>query len=118
MTENEALQKAIDEYKENLRQEKLRLELSNYSATLRKTIEENVRDIELEIKWLEEIQQFRAIGTIDEFNALKEKNEPKKIIGIDSRMQSLHCPSCNDWFGIEIRKGMKFCPNCGQALET
>lgn len=49
---------------------------------------------------------------------LLEKNEPKKVIGIESGLQSLHCPSCSDWSGFEIKKGMKFCPNCGQALET
>ena len=66
----------------------------------------------------DELEVYREIGTIEEFKALKEKDEPKKVIGIESGLQSLHCPSCSDWSGFEIKKGMKFCPNCGKALET
>lgn len=29
------------------------------------------------ISCLEELEQYRAIGTVEEFKALKEKNEPK-----------------------------------------
>lgn len=45
---------------------------------------------EIAIKALEEIKQYRAIGTIEEFKALKEKNEPKKPI----RNDECTCPSC------------------------
>lgn len=71
MTENEKLKETIAEYKESSRLEKNSLKFSNYSKGLRGTIEENIRDIELEIKWLEELQQYRAIGTIEEFKAYK-----------------------------------------------
>lgn len=71
MIENERLQETIDEYKENLIQERLRLKRHNYSEPLRNTIEENNRDIELAIKWLEELQQYRAIGTIDKLETYK-----------------------------------------------
>ena len=33
---------------------------------------------------LEEVKAYRAIGTIEEFKALKEKNEPKKPIELDN----------------------------------
>jgi hypothetical protein len=36
--------------------------------------------IDMAIKALEEIQQYRAIGTIEEFKDLKEKSAPKKPI--------------------------------------
>lgn len=45
---------------------------------------------------LEEIQQYRAIGTVEELQALKEKNEPKKVVKCDT---SYKCPICNSWVG-------------------
>lgn len=33
------------------------------------------------IGYLEEIQEYKAIGTVEEFKALKEKDEPKKTNG-------------------------------------
>lgn len=68
------------------------------------------------IQALEGIQQYRAIGTIKEFKALKEKNEEKRVIGIDAHLLTRHCPSCSEWMGFEIKRGMKYCPNCGQKL--
>lgn len=58
---------------------------------------------------LTEIQQYRAIGTVDEFKALKEKNTPKKVA-----YQGEHekCPNCGSFhvFG-------KHCTECGQAVD-
>lgn len=63
---------------------------------------------EVAITALLEIQQYRAIGTIDEFKALKEKAEPKKVA-----YQGEHekCPTCGSFrvFG-------KYCTGCGQRL--
>lgn len=58
------------------------------------------------VKALEEIQQYRAIGTVEEFKALKEKNEAKKPIDI-SRVRD-----CEGYIGL-IGK----CPCCGEILE-
>ena len=38
----------------------------------------NIDAVCMGIKALEEIQQYRAIGTVEEFKALKAKAEPKK----------------------------------------
>lgn len=74
---------------------------------------------EIAIKALEEIKQYRAIGTIEEFKALKEKNEPKKPI----RNDECTCPSCGTHNEI-IKKRRNtvafdtvYCWHCGQALE-
>ena len=82
------------------------------------------------------MRKFEAIGTIEEFKALKEKSEPKKpkksgvtdsngifhaINGINGVPYDL-CPTCEinlctDGFFSRDKKKMKCCENCGQALD-
>ena len=67
------------------------------------------------IKALEELQQYRAIGTIEEFKDLKEKSEPKKIkyeeyCGFSDPV----CSECKR----DIDSEDKYCRWCGQALKT
>ena len=57
---------------------------------------------------LDEIRQYRAIGTVEEFKALKEKNEPKK-------MDRYYCPICRHYF--EDGEVHNYCPRCGQKLD-
>lgn len=76
------------------------------------------------IKALNEIQQYREIGTVEECREAMEKQSQKKCI-IDSCPDHTHykCPSCGQ---IELsiykhgfpRLGRitKYCENCGQAL--
>ena len=66
---------------------------------------------------LEEIQtifaectEYEANGTIEEFKALKEKNEPKKPI---DRIAYCDCPRCGE---VDIL-GYPYCPICGQKLD-
>lgn len=78
--------------------------------------------IEEAIKALEEIQQYREIGTVEECREATEKHKPKKCIE-DSCPDHTHykCPSCgkiqktkydNSTFGCILNN----CSNCGQAL--
>lgn len=62
---------------------------------------------------LQEYPKFKAIGTIDEFKDLKEKNEPKKA-DYDNYDELYMCPACEKRVG----KHQKYCWNCGQAFET
>lgn len=69
------------------------------------------------IKALEDLEQYRAIGTIEEFKALKEKSVARKIRG--TRFEEAICPRCESelfdtyWaFG-----GIHYCSNCGQAID-
>ena len=68
----------------------------------------------LAIQALEEIQQYRAIGTVEEFKALKEKNEPKKTLYNGANWYK--CPN-----GCEVHKKAFekdwYCPKCGQRLD-
>lgn len=76
---------------------------------------------ELAITALLEIQQYRAIGTVEEFKAFKEKNEPKKVIkrlDVESRIVYYRCPNCNVIVGTDITKlHSNNCPCCGQSLK-
>lgn len=66
------------------------------------------------IKALENLQQYRAIGTIEEFKALKEKNVAKKTLHNGANWY--RCPN-----GCEIHKKQFekdwYCPKCGQKLD-
>lgn len=87
-------------------------------------------------EWLEELKQYRTIGTPEECRAAVEKQIPKKIIhpgcydndgiwrtwnGIDDVPYDL-CPSCetnlctSGAFGRDKNR-MKYCENCGQKLD-
>lgn len=73
--------------------------------------------VDIAIKALEEIKQYKAIGTIEDFKALKEKDVAKKIKGM--RFEEAICPECETelfetyWaFG-----GIHYCSNCGQKLD-
>lgn len=88
------------------------------------------------IALINDLGEYQQIGTIDEFKALKEKNEPKKIAhqgcydadgvlhiwnGINGMPYDL-CPNCeinfctDGRFGRDKRK-IKYCNNCGQKLD-
>lgn len=67
--------------------------------------------IDMAIQALEEIQQYRAIGTIEEFKALKDKAEPKKVDEDDC------CPICHTYGKDDNGVAGDYCPECGQALD-
>lgn len=65
------------------------------------------------VKALHEIQQYRAIGTIEEFKALKEKNVAKKPIERERNyLKVFDCPVCN----AELYSGQRYCDECGQVI--
>ena len=69
---------------------------------------------------LQEYPKFNAIGTIDEFKALKEKNEPKKPILNNPKINEFYikeaklCPACHSY--INNCSG-DYCRDCGQKLD-
>ena len=75
----------------------------------------------------EELKQYKEVGTVEEFKALKEKNEPKKIL---YRKQSYGtpwlCPYCEadqikvEFFsedGSEPKEKYTFCWQCGTRID-
>ena len=74
-----------------------------------------LQNVEIKINALYEVQKYRAIGTIEEFKALKEKSEPKKIkyeeyCGFSDPV----CPECKR----DIDSEDKYCRWCGQTLKS
>lgn len=70
------------------------------------------------IKALEEIQQYRKIGTVEECRKAVEKQKPKKVIDRDLDFGYYTCPSCGTTISFmeDGYKSHKFCLNCGQAI--
>ena len=67
----------------------------------------------LAIKALEEVQQYREIGTVEECRAAVEKQTAKKPNYDDYHRAGYRCPDCNNvnpW-------GYKHCKHCGQKLD-
>lgn len=76
-----------------------------------------LEDLVVAIQALEEIQKYRAIGTVEEFKALKEKNEPKKPIALDQWGEYWKCPACGKYAVNDLGCKYKYCPNCGTEFD-
>ena len=63
---------------------------------------------------LEEIQQYREIGTVDECQQAAEKQKAKKPnTGTENGRERKCCSSC----GCFYAPTSKYCSKCGQAIE-
>ena len=76
--------------------------------------------IDMAIKALEEVQQYRAIGTPEECRAAVEKQTAKKIEIFNGQAS---CPNCKHLFGgMDVIKSliawnMPCCTECGQHID-
>ena len=61
-------------------------------------------------EWLEEMKQYRAIGTSEECLAAEKKQKAKK-------MESPWCPCCGKFLTTEYMNKRYHCIYCGQLLE-
>lgn len=68
-------------------------------------------------KLLSEIQAYQAIGTIEEFKALKEKAEGKKPISIDGWGEYWKCPTCGKYVVDNLGCKYKYCRECGTKFD-
>lgn len=80
-----------------------------------------LEDLVVAIQALEEIQKYRAIGTIEEFKALKEKSVAKKVVvehipktSWTKEISHYLCPSCRSIFSFG---GKPYCSKCGQKID-
>ena len=128
MTENE-LTKTIAIYKKTLEV------TADNGETCFRELDKNT------LSFLEELEQYRTIGTIEEFKALKdinriadnlskmeriefkalkEKNEPKKAIG-KRKYDEAYCPACNEVISDgefwALDEYVHHCNYCGQAVK-
>lgn len=81
---------------------------------------------DIAIKSLKELEQYRAIGTVEELQELKEKSvaivngewidtQPSHCNGY---YKNAHvCSNCHDYYTTEYEE-MKFCPNCGAKMRA
>lgn len=82
-------------------------------------------DMEMAIQALEEIQQYRAIGTVEECWEARERQRAKKPIEYEDKYYG--CPVCDNalmykWERYPVtlmdkRKGLPYCLGCGQKLD-
>lgn len=73
-------------------------------------------DMEMAIKALEEIQQYRAIGAVEECREARERQRGKKPIRINvghNGSSTDGCPVCKR----DFYEKFNFCPDCGTALD-
>ncbi len=131
MTENEAIVfiKIANEFSKkaihNLEQIEDKAErigkIGEYYANLENCYKE-IESCEIAVKALEEIQQYRAISTVEECRAAieKQKTQPPNIWGdgCDKEGNIIYdmydCPGCGQSYEIDDK--YKHCPECGQAI--
>lgn len=112
MTENEAI--------ERLKCMRLFMQI-NDKASESKFLEEDYIANKLAVKALEEIQQYRAIGTVEECREARERQRGKKPVY--PYLKSFPtCPNCGEVnlqqeneYG-NVVENYDFCPDCGQAI--
>ncbi len=72
--------------------------------------------LEIAKQALEEIQQYREIGTVEECREAVEKQKPKKPHRNYKKFSGLWC-KCGWYLGQKQCLDIKYCPNCGQAID-
>jgi len=118
MTENET--KAV-KFIENIKShatvtlDHIAKEEPNVSPLVYKGREEKANTI---LVMVEELKQYRAIGTPEECKIAVEKQRPKKPINPDDDYGTFKCPNCNGLIFTEDRfETHKYCLLCGQKLD-
>lgn len=70
------------------------------------------------IKALQEVKEYRAIGTVKECRKAIEKQTPKKPIEPQEDYGTFKCPSCGGLIYTEDEfETHKFCLMCGQSID-
>lgn len=83
-----------------------------------KDANETIEMCDMAISALKEIQQYRAIGTVEECREAREKQKPKNPV--KDKYHHNCCPNCGWIVSGEGGYGEEFCPhceNCGQAIQ-
>lgn len=108
MTENEAIE-ILDNIQVDTRDLKHALKCSEL--------------IETAVKALEEVQEYRKLGTVEECREAVRKTKPEKpdLEGdgyADGEMvyDTWYCPNCGQWYETDY-DDYKYCPECGQKID-
>ena len=80
--------------------------------------------IDTAVNALEEIQQYQAIGTVEECREARERQKRRKPKvwttpddGINLIYDMYKCPNCGQEHKIDYYNEYSYCPNCGQAVQ-
>lgn len=71
-------------------------------------------------KQCEELDEYKALGTLEEVRAAVDKQNAIKIIKAYDSDINLHwcsCGNCAKGLGWETNLKSKYCPECGQKLD-
>ena len=135
MNGNDAIKKAIEVFEKPSKHIKCvhkcenGMEFLTYSQDL-------VAAFETAIDGLKELEEYRKMGTVEQFHESKEMRTPKKPIkyganrhGLDNDGNSINkqedcyeCPTCESFLGYvrdcrDENYQDDYCRNCGQALD-
>lgn len=77
--------------------------------------------VDMAICSLEEIQQYRALGTVEELRVARDKQIPKKVIPRHIRkydgFDDGECPTCENSVLRDAFSNDVYCDECGQKLD-
>lgn len=86
-------------------------------TAISKDILEQSEALEIIKTAVNELLQYRQIGTVDECRAAREKQTPKKVRFKTKNSVSLPCcPNCGETY-CDCSGGENYCKNCGQKWE-
>lgn len=115
MSEKEAIERHIAENQKRI--DVIHKFTDRQQGAYSKKAQENAIVMEIANRALEEIRQYRAIGTLDECRAAVEKQRAKGLRFIDYDNSYFVCPSCgHSIYSTSELEEHKFCLNCGQAI--
>ena len=119
MTLNEAIAHARKVAEHNIRDSKY-TKISNNKQMNDKYVLgciECAKEHEQLAEWLEELKEYRTIGTPDECRAAVEKQKERKPIKYDKMaLWAYACPKCGEPL-IKTNYEYKYCDMCGQKLD-
>lgn len=79
--------------------------------------------VKISLECMEEVEQYRALGTVEELKEAREKQTPKipNIEGdgyADGHLvyDTWICPRCETYYEIDY-DDYDYCPKCGQAID-
>lgn len=79
------------------------------------SLKDQLEALKMSIKALEEVQEYRKLGTVESVKESVLRDSPEEITEIEFHGVYFHeCPICNE----TVDEKDNYCRNCGQRLES